>query len=123
MLDVALMIISLSGTGEPRLSVTEVVSVEACQRVRITIVGVLTQRNTQVITARCADNSLPLTPYAHGAVDADYRYHYRVTLLPEEAYQLEYLGTDAPCSEPQQASANAELYCVTASQAPLVNKR
>lgn len=123
MLDVALMIITLTAAGEPRLSVTEAVNMEACQRLSTTIVGVLTQRETQVITARCANNALALTPYVHGAVAADYRYRYRVTLLPEGAYQLEYLDSNQPCSEQTQAGDKAAIYCVTASQAPLANGR
>lgn len=39
MLDVALMIITLTAAGEPRLSVTEAVNMEACQRLSTTIVG------------------------------------------------------------------------------------
>ena len=62
MLDIALMIISLTANGEPRLSVTEAVSQEACERIRTTVVTVLEQRNTQVLTARCGANTLALAP-------------------------------------------------------------
>ena len=118
MLDVALLIITLTTHGEVRLSVTETVNIAACQHIRTTVVGVLTQRETQVLAARCGANQLALTPYTHGARDADYRYHYGVTLLADQDYQLEYFTSLALCAA--RAASAANMQCVTASQAPLV---
>lgn len=117
MLDVALLIITLTTAGEQRLSITESSSVQACQRTRATIVGVLKQRDVKVVEARCAKNALALTPYVHGAVNADYKHHYRVTLLPAEDYQLTYLKPTEACVP--KVHADKAVLCAVASQQPI----
>lgn len=115
MLDIALIVITLTTTGEARLSVTEAVSLQACEQVRTTVVGVLAQRKTEIIAARCAANQLALSPYRHGVPPVDYQHQYKVTLLAGQDYVLEYVPPSTPCvANTEQAS-----YCVTASQAPL----
>ena len=142
MLDMALLIVTLTAAGEPRMSLTDTTSLQACEQSRATILGVLKQRQVEVLEARCAVNSLALTPYAHGAVDADYQHHYRVTLFTgkeptgkeligkqlasdkpaadkpmEEGYQLEYLTPGKACDA--KTSTDNTVLCVVASQQPL----
>lgn len=116
MLDVALMIISLTAAGEPRLSVTEAVSQEACQRIRTTVVTVLEQRNTQVLTARCGANRLALAPYRHGAKEQEYQYAYQVRLLGEQDFSLKHLADNERCVA---IKAKTKVGCALSSQAPL----
>lgn len=116
MLEVALMIITLSGEGEPRLSVTEAVSQAACERIRTTVVTVLEQRNTPVLSARCGKNRLALTPYRHGAKEQEYQHWYQVRLKGKQDFSLRYLAPDSRCTP---FSAQAKVGCALASQAPL----
>lgn len=117
MLEIALMIITLTASGEPRLSLTETVSLEACQGIRATVVGVLEQRKTQVFEARCGANNVALTPYVHGAQAEDYQHYYRVTLLADEGFTLAYFPSAESCRV--QATLGKNVHCVLASQAPL----
>lgn len=120
MLDVALLIITLTSGGELRMSLTESPSLQACLGTQATIVGVLKQRDIKVLEARCSESPLALTPYGHGARDEDYQHYYRVTLLPEQAYQLSYLTPPTRCQpKPVVAKGKRDELCVVASQVPL----
>lgn len=116
MLEVALLILTLTADGEQRLSVSQTASMAACQSTRATIVGVLKQRQITVQEARCAANNLPLTPYAHGAKADAYQHHYKVTLLANEAYQLTYLKGGELCSASK--SKDKTVVFAVASQRP-----
>ena len=117
MLDFALLIITLTAGGEQRLSITEVASEQGCQQTRATVVGLLKQRQTQVLTARCAANTLALTPYAHGAKSADYQHHYQVRLQEDEGFQLTYLAPGETCKE--KGFFRKSVLCAIASQSPI----
>lgn len=115
MLAIGLLIITLTGAGEARMSITETPSMAACEQTRATILGVLKQRDTTVLEARCARNNLPLTSYAHGSKDSDYRYYYEVPLSGKDAYTLQYHGEDSRCGELKTTNSN---WCLVASQPP-----
>lgn len=115
MLTIGLLIITLTGSGEARMSITDTPSLAACEQTRATIIGVLKQRDTTVLEARCASSNLSISPYAHGSKDNDYRYYYQVTLSGTEDYKLQYHGEDSSCGELKTTNNH---WCLVASQPP-----
>lgn len=124
MLTIGLLIITLTGSGEARMSITDTPSLAACEQTRATIIGVLKQRDTigvlkqrdtTVLEARCASSNLLISPYAHGSKDNDYRYYYQVTLSGTEDYKLQYHGEDSSCEKLKTTKSNL---CLVASQPP-----
>lgn len=115
MLTIGLLIITLTGSGEARMSISDTPSMAACEQTRATILGVLKQRDTTVLAARCSSSNLALAPYAHGSKDSDYRHYYQVSLSGKEDYKLHYHGNDSRCGKLKTTNNN---WCLVASQPP-----
>lgn len=120
MLDVVLMLLTLSASGEYHISVSSAKNMQECYDKRTSVKRVFQQAKIDLREARCAASSLQFTAFTHGASSESYQYKYRVTLQDEEVFRLEYIEPSQTCDvSPSSLVHQNTMYCATSTQKPL----
>lgn len=79
----------------------------AARRGRVT--AILRDNGAEIITARCGETEVTLSPYMHTAESGAARHPYSVRLIGEEGFEI----VPGPCD-----AAAAETICADSTQAP-----
>ncbi len=117
MLKIALLTLTLTADGEPRLTLSDMEDSAACAEAQAGVTAILKQSGVPVIAAICGSSELRLTPFDHGAAPEDERFRYRVTLDAGGGFQVEPLAPGAECRAAPDASP--AIHCARSSQSVL----
>ncbi|UYV35631.1 hypothetical protein N4R57_11150 [Rhodobacteraceae bacterium D3-12] len=113
MIEIALLVISLTSDGAHRLTLTPAENLAACEDSKLAVTGILASAGIEVVAARCGENNLHLTPFEHGASAEEEVYKYRVVLAKDGGFTVEPLS-DVDCQP--TSDALRKVYCVRSSQ-------
>ena len=117
MLKIALLTLTMTPEGEPRLTLSDMADAAACTEAQASVTEILTQSGITVLAARCGPSALQLTPFDHGATPEDERFRYRVALDPAGGFEVTPLAAGAACQPAPQAQP--AIHCARSSQEPL----
>ncbi|MFV0332579.1 MAG: hypothetical protein ACK5JR_00665 [Tropicimonas sp.] len=115
MLKLAFLLLTLNEAGDPRLTVSYTASMEDCEALGFTILGILDGMGSEILAERCGETPLSLTPFAHGLGPEHEVNRYRVTIPQEAGWVIEPLAAGAVCEPAPEASP--AVYCATSVQA------
>lgn len=111
---IALIILTLGGTGNMQLALSEAESMEDCAAKADVVEQILSGAGYAIEAMRCGETDLVLTPYEHGRGEADMRWTYHITLKGaalEDGFELRP-AESGNC----QADAGAGQYCAISAQ-------
>lgn len=114
MLSSALLLLTLTGDGDIRLTLSPAQSAAACEDRREVLTQVLAGAGQAVIEARCGETGLRMSPFIHGVPPEAEIYRYRVEIQPAGGFAIAPLSADEPCvNQPDHGPA---FYCTRSAQ-------
>lgn len=113
MLKLALLVLAFNPEGELRMTLSDKATVEECQTSKARVEPVLKNAGYTVLTLRCAETDLRLTPYKKGK-RRDALTRYRVQLVGNDGFVIAPLLAGESCT----ASPNGRdpMFCALSSQ-------
>lgn len=115
MLYLALLTLTLTGSGDVRLTLTEADSIDQCQQTRDSVVEILTDQEIVILFARCGETTLRMSPFEHGAPLLAQTY--RVELAEGDGFNVVSNSPDATCEAvPWKVLENATTFCARSTQ-------
>ena len=116
MLKTALIILTVSATGQTHMALTYADSVDDCRDTAEMIGDVLTESGISIAAMRCGQTELDLTEFIHGFTEDEMRWHYHVTVngaALEDGFVMEHVAPGT-CESP-----GASTYCTISAQYPV----
>lgn len=112
----ALLILTMAAGEPPRVTLSEMATMQDCTEARSVVSAILTTSGSPPLHALCGPNALQLTPFEHGTPPEEWVHRYRVTVTPE-AFSIAPLSATAQCIPAPQATP--ATYCARSGQAPI----
>lgn len=112
MLKTALLTLTMTASGDPRLTLSDMESAADCQAARARVVEILTQSGVEVIAAMCGDTPLQLTPFEHGAAPEEEIHLYEVEIRGA-GFSVQPVAAGQSCGT---APPGTQLFCARSSQ-------
>ncbi len=111
MLKIALLTLTLTADGDPRLTVTDSEDLQSCRHSKEMVDILFEDGGIETMATVCGTTELTLSPFEHGAT-ADREIHlYRVEILDEEAYSVTPLTKGDACTPTEGI-----VFCARSSQ-------
>lgn len=112
MIKIALLVLTLGSDGGVSMALTESESSEDCAATAEVIKQVLEGAEVPIVTIRCGESTLDLTPFEHGWSIADEVNRYRVVLAGQSDFEVTPMTADESCANEPPLS-----YCARSGQA------
>lgn len=116
MLFPTLLILTLTGDGGLRVTLSESETMVDCIASQQTVTQILTDGGVEVVHTMCDEISLRLTPFEHGMADEQVKNLYRIDLTEEMFTVTSLAAGDSCASDP---SATPAIYCARSAQTVL----
>lgn len=117
MLKSALIILTVSATGQTHMAMMDTTSVDHCWESAQTIKAILSRNDIQIAAMRCGETALQLTEFEHGFTEEEMRWHYSVTIQGEALED----GFTIDCVAPGTCEISGpDAYCTISAQNPVV---
>jgi hypothetical protein len=116
MIKTALIILTVSSTGQTHMAMTETDSFDDCRDAAEVVGGILTEAEVKIAAMRCGQTDLQLTEYAHGYTEEEMRWHYRVEIKGtalEDGFLIQSIAPGT-CNGEDEGT-----YCTISAQHPL----
>lgn len=119
MLKTVLLILTLTGDGGTRVTLTDSDSPADCEASREVVSQILTEAGSPPLLARCGDSALRLTPFVHGIPPAAEIHRYRVELPAAGGFTVRPLSPGEICTPAPQA--DPAVHCARSGQSVLAD--
>jgi len=103
MIEIALLILTLTGDGVTRVTLTPVDGPADCAAQAEVVTQILTEAGTPPLTARCGETGLVLSPFEHGLPPSAEVHRYRVELVGSDGFAIAPLAPGETCRADPQA--------------------
>lgn len=114
MLKAALLVLTVMGSGDIRMSLSETEDAEDCEATRQAVVATLATIGRAPMLAVCGETALRLTEFDRRAPAEAVVNRYRVTVPGPGGYTVEPLSGDAACTPAPEAAPR--VFCTLSAQ-------
>lgn len=115
MLKTALLVLTMTGGGQVRVTLSETENMAACGKSREMVTSILKGAEIKVIKAICGPSALRLTPFEHGLGPEAEIHKYQVMVEKSGKFRVTPLAKGATCTPTHDA--DPAIYCARSSQA------
>lgn len=119
MLKTVLLILTLTGDGGVRMTLTDSDSLAECEASREVVSQILTEAGSPPLLARCGESALRLTPFVHGTPPEAEVHLYRVELPQAGGFTIAPLAEGEDCTP--DTAADPAVHCARSGQSVLPN--
>lgn len=119
MLKTALLILTLTGDGGTRVTLTDSDGPADCAALREVVAQILTEAGSPPLLTRCGESALRLTPFVHGTPPEAEIHRYRVELPAAGGFTVHPLAPGETCTAAPKA--DPAVHCASSGQSVLAD--
>ena len=119
MLETTLLVLTLTTSGDVRVTLSYAEDVSECAASRDAVVGILTDAGQPPLVALCGATDLKVTEFIHGTPPEAEVNRYRVELPAVGGFTVTPLAADTACAPASEA--DPAVYCAVSAQEVIPN--